>query len=58
MRLLDEYRFPGFCPIAKIKGKFGDSRARIIPLKRRQKKRDVAGAELLIEASMTSMSLS
>ena len=50
MRLLDEYRFPGFCPIAKIKGKFGDSRARIIPLKRRQKKRDVPGTELLIEA--------
>ena len=36
-RLLDEYRFPGFRPVAKIKGKFGDSYALIIPLKRRQK---------------------
>jgi len=36
-RLLDEYRFPGFRPIAKIMGKFGDSRARIIHLKRQKK---------------------
>jgi len=41
-RLLDEYRFLGFRPNAKIKGKFGDSRARIILLERRQKKRHVA----------------
>ncbi len=51
-RLLDEYRFPGFHPIAKIKGKFGDSNACIIPLKRRQKKRHVAIAEQFIEAIM------
>ena len=44
-RLLDEYRFPGFRPVAKIKGKFGDSYALIIPLKRRQKKQHVAVAE-------------
>lgn len=53
-RLLDEYRFPGFNPVAKIKGKFGDSNARIITLKRRQKKRDVAVAVLVIEAIMTT----
>ena len=51
-RLLDEYRFPGFRPNAKIKGKFGDSKARIIPLKRRQKKQHVAVAEQSIKAIM------
>lgn len=51
-RLLDEYRFPGFRPNAKIKGKFGDSRARIILLERRQKKRHVAVAEQFIKAIM------
>ncbi len=51
-QLLDEYRFPGFRPVAKIKGKFGDSRARIITLKRRQKKQHVAVAEPFIKAIM------
>ena len=51
-RLLDEYRFPGFRPVAEIKGKFGDSKARIIPLKRRQKKQRVAVAEQFIKAIM------
>ncbi len=51
-RLLDEYRFPGFRPVAKIKGKFGDSKARIITLKRRQKKQHVAIAEPFIKAIM------
>ena len=51
-RLLDEYRFSGFRPVAKIKGKFGDSKARIIPLKRRQKKQRVAVAEQFIKAIM------
>jgi hypothetical protein len=51
-RLLDEYRFPGFRPIAKIKGKFGDSKALIIPLKRRQKKQHVVVAEQFIKAIM------
>jgi hypothetical protein len=37
-RLLDEYRFPGFSPRAEIKGIFGDSKARVIRLKRTQKK--------------------
>ena len=38
-RLLDEYRFPGFGARAEIKGIFGDSKARVIRLKRIQKKR-------------------
>jgi hypothetical protein len=37
-RLWDEYRFPGFHPRAEVKGIFGDPKARIIPLQRRQKK--------------------
>lgn len=36
--LLDEYRFPGFRPSAKIEGKFGDPKARVIRLERTQKK--------------------
>ena len=51
-RLLDEYRFPVFRPVAKIMGKFGDSKARIITLKRRQKKQHVVVAELFIKAIM------
>jgi len=53
-RLLDEYRFPGFRPVANIKGRFGDPRARIIPLRRRQKKQSVAVAEQFIKAIMTT----
>ncbi len=53
-RLLDEYQFPGFRPVAKIKGKFGDPKARIITLKRRQKKQHVAVAERFIKAIMTT----
>ncbi len=42
-RLLDEYRFPGFSPGAEIKGIFGDPKARLVILKRVQKKQS-AGA--------------
>jgi hypothetical protein len=52
-RLLDEYQFPGFSPRSKIQGIFGDQRARIIRLKRTQKKRHVAIAEQFIGAIMT-----
>jgi hypothetical protein len=43
--LVDEYRFPGFRPCTRIKGEFGDPKARIICLERTQKKQsvDVAG---------------
>ena len=37
-KLLDEYRFPGFCPRAEIQGVFGDPKARVIRLERTQKK--------------------
>jgi hypothetical protein len=37
-RLLDAYRFPFFRPLEKIRGIFGDSKARIITLVRRSKK--------------------
>jgi len=47
-RLLDEYRFPGYRPKARIRGVFGDPRARVIELKRIQKKRYGAAAERFI----------
>ena len=47
-RLLDEYRFPGFGPRAEIKGIFGDSKARVIRLKRIQKKRYAGVVERFI----------
>ena len=37
-RLTDAYRFPGFTPSATVKGVFGDPKARVIELNRRQKK--------------------
>ena len=37
-RLTDAYRFPGFTPSETVKGVFGDPKARVIELKRRQKK--------------------
>jgi len=40
--LLDAYRFPGFRPRATIKGIFGDPKARVIRLERRQKKQYAA----------------
>jgi hypothetical protein len=36
--ILDAYRFPFFRPLEKIRGLFGDSKARIITLVRRSKK--------------------
>jgi len=38
-RLQDEYRFPGFRPRSRIRGIFGDPKARVIRLERTQKKR-------------------
>ena len=40
-QLLDEYRFPGFRPRSDVHGVFGDPRARVIRLERKQKKRSV-----------------
>lgn len=51
--LLDEYRFPGFRPRAGIQGIFGDPKARVIRLERRQKKQYVDAAACRIEAITT-----
>ena len=39
--LRDAYRFPGFVPARIIRGVFGDPQARVVSLKRRQKKQRV-----------------
>lgn len=52
-RLVDGYQFPGFRPKTTIKGIFGDPKARVIRLERRQKKRFAAHAENLIEVITT-----
>jgi len=54
--LLDEYRFPGFRPRAKIQGVFGDPKARVIRLERRQKKRHAAVAISCIGVPTTRQS--
>ncbi|MEW9572712.1 hypothetical protein ABQJ54_13210 [Rhodanobacter sp. Si-c] len=35
-RLLDAYRFPGFRPLVGVKGVFGDPKARVVMLVRRE----------------------
>ena len=52
-RLWDEYRFPGFYPKEEVQGIFGDHKARVIPLQRRQKKQSVGVAAHRTEASTT-----
>jgi hypothetical protein len=37
-RLQDVYRFPGFLPMAEVRGLFGDPLAVVITLRRRRKK--------------------
>jgi hypothetical protein len=37
-RLTDAYRFPGFRPEQKVVGIFGDPKARVLRLKRTEKK--------------------
>jgi hypothetical protein len=51
--LLDEYQFPGFRSMPDIQGIFGDPKARIIRLKRVQKKRCAATAAPYTIAIMT-----
>lgn len=55
-KLLDEYRFPGFRPLAAVKGKFGDNKAKVIQLVRLPKKRYADVAELFIRVSTTEKS--
>jgi hypothetical protein len=52
-KLLDEYRHPGFRPMARIKGVFGDPKTRVITLRRTQKKRYAAVAVQCIEVTTT-----
>ena len=55
-KLLDVYAYPGFRPLSVLKGKFGDNKARIITLVRRQKKLCAGAAVRPIRASMTARS--
>jgi hypothetical protein len=52
-RLLDEYQFPGFRPQSEIQGIFGDPRARVIRLKKTQKKRFADAVARLIGDTTT-----
>jgi hypothetical protein len=52
-RLLDEYQFPGFRLRSEIQGIFGDPRARVIRLKRTQKKRFADAVARLIADTTT-----
>ncbi len=52
-RLLDEYQFPGFRPRSKIKGVFGDPKARVIRLERTQKKQHAVTAVPCIAVTTT-----
>jgi hypothetical protein len=52
--LQDLYRFPGFVPLPKVRGVFGDRMAVVISLKRRRKKRSAACAARSFAAITTS----
>jgi hypothetical protein len=52
--LHDLYRFPGFVPLPKVRGVFGDPLAVVITLKRRRKKRSAGSAARRIAATTTS----
>ena len=50
-RLQDVYRFPGFVPLAQVRGVFGDPWAVVITLRRRRKKRSAGSADVPIAPS-------
>jgi hypothetical protein len=52
--LHDLYRFPGFVPLPRVRGVFGDPLAVVITLQRRRKKRSAASAARSIAATTTS----
>jgi hypothetical protein len=54
-RLQDVYRFPGFVPLAQVRGVFGDPYAVVITLRRRRKKRAVVFADVPIAPSTISV---
>ena len=54
-RLKDEYRYPGFVPLAAVKGVFGDPMAVVIALRRCRKKRLAAAVVSPVGRSMTGV---
>lgn len=52
-QLADAYTFPGFRPLQRVQGMFGDPSARLVTLVRRGKKRFVAPAASPIKAGTT-----
>jgi len=52
-QLRDIYRVPGFWPGRRVFGVFGDPRALVIRLKRREKKQSVEPVERFIVSSTT-----
>jgi hypothetical protein len=52
-QLADAYTFPGFRPLQRVQGMFGDPSARLITLVRRGKKRSAAPAVRRIAAGTT-----
>ena len=52
--LHDLYRFPGFAPLATIRGVFGEPSAVVITLLRRRKKRFAVSAARYIAVTTTS----
>ena len=54
-RLQDVYRFPGFVPLAQVRGVFGDPYAVVITLRRRRKKRAAVCADVPIAPSTISV---
>jgi len=52
-RLTEAYTFPGFRPLAGVRGVFGDPKARLVTLVRRSKKRCAAFADVPIASGTT-----
>ena len=52
--LPDLYRFPGFVPLPRVRGLFGDPLAVVITLQRRRKKRAAESAATSITAITTN----
>ena len=50
-RLQDVYRFPGYLPMAEVRGVFGDPWAVVITLRRRRKKRAAGRADEAVAPS-------
>ena len=54
--LREAYRFPGFVPARSIRGVFGNPQARVVSLKRRQKKQPAESAGAGTETTTTESS--